>query len=284
MGDDVTRKPQTFLQSIGQRYADEKLRAQIRLKTYGRDEWNFAIVGLDCDLNVIELEGLATLRKVVEPPGEIFLAGALENPTAFGAIGRYASQIKYELAVSRNFAGDDFQAVWNFAWWLISGLRVKTLAELRLCWAVISANTLQEMQTAIKAYNFTRQMMTAPQTLYQPFISLYTWEAAINTSANTYNNTSSWTNYAPLHIALPDESEGYEWKRETGEVQSYQHTETAGWLHIDPQGQFYDRHAQPIERDHALEHAAHVGLGNNEVSQSPAIGKDPVGTDQGLSL
>jgi conjugative relaxase-like TrwC/TraI family protein len=90
--------------------------------------------------------------------------------------------------------------------------------------------------------------------------------------------------YAPLNIALPNESEGYEWKRETGDIQSYQHTETAGWLHIDPQGQFYDRHAQPIERDHALEHAAHVGLGNNEVSQSPAIGKDPVGTDQGLSL
>ncbi len=60
----------------------------------------------------------------------------------------------------------------------------------------ISANTLQEMQTAIKAYNFTRQMMTAPQTLYQPFISPYTWEAALNTSANTYNNTSSWTNAA----------------------------------------------------------------------------------------
>jgi conjugative relaxase-like TrwC/TraI family protein len=90
--------------------------------------------------------------------------------------------------------------------------------------------------------------------------------------------------YAPLHIALPNESEGYEWKRETGDIQSYQHTDTAGWLHIDPQGQFYDRHAQLIERDHALEHAAHVGLGNNEVSQSPAIGKDPVGTDPGLSL
>jgi hypothetical protein len=103
MGDDVIGKPQTLLQSIGQRYAAEKLRAQERLKTHGRDGWNFAIVGLDCDLTVIDLEGLATLRKVVEPPGEIFLAGALENPTAFGAIGRYSSQIKHELAVSRNF-------------------------------------------------------------------------------------------------------------------------------------------------------------------------------------
>jgi hypothetical protein len=62
--------------------------------------------------------------------------------------------------------------------------------------AQLNANTLQEMQTAIKAYNFTREMMTAPQMLYQPFISPYTWEAAINTSANTYNNTSMWTNAA----------------------------------------------------------------------------------------
>ena len=62
--------------------------------------------------------------------------------------------------------------------------------------AQLNANTLQEMQTAIKAYNFTREMMTAPQMLYQPFISPYTWEAAINTSANTYNNTSMWTSAA----------------------------------------------------------------------------------------
>lgn len=63
MGDDVTGKPHTFLQSIGRRYAAEKLRAQERLKTYGRDEWNFAIVGLDCRLTVIDLEGLATPAK-----------------------------------------------------------------------------------------------------------------------------------------------------------------------------------------------------------------------------
>ena len=59
MGDDVIGKPQTLLQSIGQRYAAEKLRAQERLKTYGRHEWNFAIVGLDCDLTIIDLGGLA---------------------------------------------------------------------------------------------------------------------------------------------------------------------------------------------------------------------------------
>ena len=90
--------------------------------------------------------------------------------------------------------------------------------------------------------------------------------------------------YAPLHIALPNESEGYEWKRETGDIQSYQHTDTAGWLHIDPQGQFYDRHAQPIERDHALEHAGHPAPTVQEISQNETLAKGSVGTDQGLSL
>ena len=52
--------------------------------------------------------------------------------------------------------------------------------------------------------------------------------------------------YAPLHNALPNDASGYEWKRETGDIQSYQHNQTGGWLHIDQQSQFYDRHAQPI--------------------------------------
>lgn len=51
---------------------------------------------------------------------------------------------------------------------------------------------------------------------------------------------------------------GYDWKRETGEIQSYQHNQTRGWLHIDPQGQFYDRHAQPLLRAVALEQSGTV--------------------------
>jgi ATP-dependent exoDNAse (exonuclease V) alpha subunit len=63
--------------------------------------------------------------------------------------------------------------------------------------------------------------------------------------------------YAPIEAALPKETEGYEWKRETGDIESYKHDQTEGWLHIDPQGQFHDRQAQPITRDVALEHAGH---------------------------
>ena len=90
--------------------------------------------------------------------------------------------------------------------------------------------------------------------------------------------------YAPLHNALPNDASGYEWKRETGDIQSYQHNQTGGWLHIDQESQFYDRHAQPIAKEHALEHAGHLTLAVNEISQAQAIAKDAVGTDQGLSL
>lgn len=90
---------------------------------------------------------------------------------------------------------------------------------------------------------------------------------------------------APIQAALPKEASDYEWKRETGEVQSYQHTHAGSWLHIDPQGQFYDRQAQPVTREAALEQA---GLSNN---QQPAhrdqtqsrSGADTI-NDQGISL
>ena len=90
--------------------------------------------------------------------------------------------------------------------------------------------------------------------------------------------------YAPLHNALPNDASGYEWKRETGDIQSYQHNQTGGWLHIDQQSQFYDRQAQPIAKEHALEHAGHLAVAFNEISQAQSIAKGTVGTDQGLSL
>jgi len=88
---------------------------------------------------------------------------------------------------------------------------------------------------------------------------------------------------APIQTALPKEASDYEWKRETGEVQSYQHTHAGSWLHIDPQGQFYDRQAQPVTREVALEQAGQARLTQWETMPkcSPAA-KDT--TDLGLSL
>ena len=60
--------------------------------------------------------------------------------------------------------------------------------------------------------------------------------------------------YEPIQTALPNEATGYDWKRETGVIQSYQQSSSGSWLHIDSQGQFYDRQASPISREVALEH------------------------------
>ena len=91
--------------------------------------------------------------------------------------------------------------------------------------------------------------------------------------------------YAPLHNVLPKDASGYEWKRETGDIQSYQHNQTAGWLHIDPQSQFYDRQVQPITRENAFEHAGHIAahpINDHAVIQQGSMSSRD--NDQGISL
>ena len=88
---------------------------------------------------------------------------------------------------------------------------------------------------------------------------------------------------APIQAALPKEAADYEWRRETGEVQSYQHNQAGNWLHIDGQGQFYDRQAQQITREAALVQAGQAtahSMAHNAQVQSGT--KDA--TDLGLSL
>jgi conjugative relaxase-like TrwC/TraI family protein len=90
--------------------------------------------------------------------------------------------------------------------------------------------------------------------------------------------------YAPIQTALSTEATGYDWKRETGDIQSYQHNQTGGWLHIDPQGQFYDRQAQPILREAALDHASHSARpseAQNSQIQSPTVS---ISNEQGIGL
>jgi len=86
---------------------------------------------------------------------------------------------------------------------------------------------------------------------------------------------------APIEAAMPHETSGYEWKHETGDIQSYKHNQTEGWLHIDPQGQFHDRQAQPITRDVALDYAGHDMTREN--AQVNATGRSSE-SDTGISL
>jgi hypothetical protein len=57
-----------------------------------------------------------------------------------------------------------------------------------------------------------------------------------------------------------------------------------GWLHIDPQSQFYNRQVQPTTRETALEHAGHISahsVGDNTLMQSHNGGNN---NDQDISL
>ena len=76
--------------------------------------------------------------------------------------------------------------------------------------------------------------------------------------------------YAPIGTALQTEAHGYKWQRETDGIHSYQHPESHRWLHIDTEGQFFDRHAHPITRENALEQAGHSPTQSvEENAQSP---------------
>ena len=90
--------------------------------------------------------------------------------------------------------------------------------------------------------------------------------------------------YAPIEAALPKETEGYEWKRETGDIESYKHDQTGGWLHIDPQSNFYDREAQAISRDNALEHAGHEPVHSVSGNAVVTSNNGDNNNDQGISL
>jgi conjugative relaxase-like TrwC/TraI family protein len=89
--------------------------------------------------------------------------------------------------------------------------------------------------------------------------------------------------YAPIEAAMPNETAGYEWKRETGEIESYKHDQTGGWLHIDPQSNFYDREAQPITRESALENAGHLQIHSVD-DHSKAQSHKSDNNDQGISI
>ena len=135
-------------------------------------------------------------------------------------------------------------------------------------------------QTQTKEPTMTNSREHSQEELRRPILA----ESTIHTPENISTTTDiEHRHNAPIQTALPNEASDYEWKRETGEVQSYQHTHAGSWLHIDPQGQFYDRQAQPVTREVALEQAGQSSahsLGDN--AQVPSGSKDT--TDLGLSL
>lgn len=82
-----------------------------------------------------------------------------------------------------------------------------------------------------------------------------------------------------------EHTEPFAWRKEHAEIQSYRSDENRGWLHIDSHGQFFDRNAQPIAAQVALEPfglSASVSRGNE---QSAGMNKEtPTDSGYGISL
>lgn len=111
------------------RWQQRREHAQQRLAVADVNAWHFAILGIRTDVEEYHFHDTIRLQPVTEPPGEVELAGALKQNTLFGAIGRYSHNIGYELAIDGRPGRDD-QAAFNMAWWIISVLRVRSLAEI----------------------------------------------------------------------------------------------------------------------------------------------------------
>jgi hypothetical protein len=132
------------LERLSGHFEARKKRAAERLSSIDGNSWYFAIVGLESELDVLVLPPIAKIQRVIEPPGEVELASALKDRILFSTIGRYSHKIRYELVIDR-VAVSDNQGAFNIAWWIISALRIKTLAEILVpavadySWSTISA-------------------------------------------------------------------------------------------------------------------------------------------------
>ncbi|WGS49821.1 hypothetical protein LFL96_19055 [Paraburkholderia sp. D15] len=95
----------------------------------GVSEVCFALSGLTLHGGVYEFAGLGTLREVRQPPGEIELAGALENKGLLSAVARHMPSVTHELAVLHG-ASNDLQGLLDTGWRIISALRCRSVADL----------------------------------------------------------------------------------------------------------------------------------------------------------
>lgn len=115
------------LRDLNSHFEGRKNRARERLKNDWGEGWYFGIIGLLLPLSSYAFDEVATLEEVEEAPGEIELAHALKRSDLFGTIGRYSRDIHYQLKVLAR--EEDSQFAFSIAWWILSLLRVRTMAD-----------------------------------------------------------------------------------------------------------------------------------------------------------
>jgi hypothetical protein len=131
------------LRGLSEHFERRKARAMQRLESEKKQGWFFGIIGLECEVPSFDFaEQLVVFEEVEEPPGEIELARALIQPELFGAIARYSHNITHQLRILEYEAKQ--QDYFNLAWWIISLIRVRSLADFLVpaasdhSWSVIA--------------------------------------------------------------------------------------------------------------------------------------------------
>lgn len=67
------------LTNLVNHFEERKARAKERLSIETNSYWCFALVGFNTDIEEFKAEDFATIRRVIEPPGEVELATAIKD-------------------------------------------------------------------------------------------------------------------------------------------------------------------------------------------------------------
>lgn len=117
------------IKNLASHFEERKGRARKRLEEISEKTWNFAFLGIRTNVDEFSFDGIGVFRGVIEPPGEVELAGALKQKQLFSAVGRYSHSITHELSIDVDISTNQ-QSSFNFAWWIVAALRVKTVADI----------------------------------------------------------------------------------------------------------------------------------------------------------
>jgi hypothetical protein len=118
------------LKDLLRHFEHRKDKAKERLADLGgTPELCFALSGLSVQGGTFEFEGIANLRQVHQPPGEVELARALRNKALMSAVARHMPAVTHELAVLHTVS-EEKQHLLTVGWWIISAIRCRTFADL----------------------------------------------------------------------------------------------------------------------------------------------------------
>src|SRR5688572_14956548 len=101
---------------------DRIARAERELAAHHERAWYFALLGFDADFSTYQLEGLARIQRVDEPPDPMFLQFAADSPQAALVVSRYSRGITYELVLPQVESLSDEKHL-TLAWQIVSAIR-----------------------------------------------------------------------------------------------------------------------------------------------------------------